>query len=311
MKFLHTAWYFFLLGFITPVLGTADTIAVPTQNDSLLLQKLIKHIQEAQQLESMLVYHSGHISLRGPFALDLSSGYKYLPPEEAKKILEQAWGNPPRPTLGMVFPDSVNPYLFDGWGVVVSYIEEGYIDDLGTYQVDPDQLLQVLKEDALARKVVRSKQGYDGYEVIGWAEPPIYDPENKVLIWAKEAKFDGALYHTLNYDVRILGRRGYISLNAVATMDQLPWVKATMYTLKNCVAFNNTDQYTAFDPDTDQTADYGLESLVTGQHHHAGGSSPFFQFIQHTWKLILIGMFGCFALATTLLYQYFPPLSKK
>ncbi|MEI9946725.1 MAG: DUF2167 domain-containing protein [Chitinophagaceae bacterium] len=61
--------------------------------------------------------------------------------------------------------------------------------------------------------------------MVGWAQPPFYDSKNKVLHWAKELQFGGEDLNTLNYDVRFLGRKGILSLNAVATIDQLPKVK--------------------------------------------------------------------------------------
>jgi uncharacterized membrane-anchored protein len=64
----------------------------------------------------------------------------------------------------------------------------------------------------------RKKRGWSELNLYGWAEKPHYDADAKKLYWAKELEFEGAPSNTLNYDVRVLGREGVLSMNAVASL---------------------------------------------------------------------------------------------
>ena len=57
---------------------------------------------------------------------------------------------------------------------------------------------------------------------------PHYDAAAHKLYWAKEIRFSDGPESTLNYDIRVLGRHGVLSLNAVAAMGQLQQIKTDM-----------------------------------------------------------------------------------
>ena len=101
-------------------------------------------------------------------------------------------------------------------------------------------------------------------ELVGWAEPPQYDATNKKLFWAKELAFGDAPEHTLNYDMRILGRRGVLILRAVAGMDQLAQIKDARSQILGMVNYNQGHRYADFNPKTDKVAAYGVAALVLG-----------------------------------------------
>lgn len=70
--------------------------------------------------------------------------------------------------------------------------------------------------------------------------------------------------HTLNYNVRVLGRRGVLVLNAVGSMDQLQAIKPAMQQVLGFVNFNEGHRYADFLPGKDRTAAYGIAGLVAG-----------------------------------------------
>ena len=53
--------------------------------------------------------------------------------------------------------------------------------------------------------------------------------------------------HTLNYDVRVLGREGVLSMNAVAGMDLLEQIRSEMRPLIEVAEFNEGYRYAEFD----------------------------------------------------------------
>ncbi|HEU0306084.1 MAG TPA: DUF2167 domain-containing protein, partial [Lysobacter sp.] len=129
---------------------------------------------------------------------------------------------------------------------------------------DYAELLQELKEADKEDNEARKAAGYGTIDLIGWAEPPHYDAASKKLYWAKELKGEGSEYNTVNYDIRVLGRRGYLSLNAVARMQELPEVKVGMQQLLPMVEFDPGARYADYDKSTDKVAAYGLAALIGG-----------------------------------------------
>ena len=76
--------------------------------------------------------------------------------------------------------------------------------------------------------------------------------------------FEGSAAHTLNYDVRVLGREGVLSMNAVASMSQLAQIRSDMRPLIEIAEFNGGHRYAEFNSKTDRMAEYGLGALIAG-----------------------------------------------
>jgi len=112
--------------------------------------------------------------------------------------------------------------------------------------------------------ILVEKNGYKSIELVGWAAPPHYDKEPHKLYWAKEIKFGGSEVNTLNYNIRVLGRRGVLILNAVASMNNFADIDKQTPQIVNMVEFNDGNRYADFNGKTDKTGAYGLAALVAG-----------------------------------------------
>jgi len=121
-----------------------------------------------------------------------------------------------------------------------------------------------MQQAARDSKGAREKQGYPAIEIVGWAAPPHYDAASNKLYWARELNFANAREHTLNYDIRVLGRGGYLSFNAVAGMHQLAMVKERMPQVLDMAEFDAGQRYADFNSSTDKIAAYGIGALVAG-----------------------------------------------
>ncbi len=203
--------------------------------------------------------------------LTLGADYSYLPAKEAQRVLSGLWNNPPDDeVLGMILP-SRDPHVLldpDSWAVVVTYTDEGYVSDEDAAKVDYDEMLKDLQRNDRDGNAERLKQGYPAVELVGWAEPPHYDSASHKLYWARDVKFsnqDGSEEgHTLNYDIRVLGRQGYLSLNAVAPIGRLAQVRADMPRLLQMTEFDDGQRYADYNASTDRLAAYGIGALVAG-----------------------------------------------
>jgi len=220
----------------------------------------------AEEFQATLNYQSGTINLGKDLATaQLPDSLAYLSPEDADLLL-QAWGNPPSPdTLGMLVPRKINLFGKDGWAVIVTYSDEGHIDDEDAADIDYDDMLEEMQSEIRESNPARVQEGYQPLELLGWAETPYYLAKNHKLYWAKSIRFGESESSTLNYNVRILGREGVLELNAVTGIENLKPVKLSMENLMEYVEFNEGQRYTDYEPGTDKLAAYGIGALVAGK----------------------------------------------
>lgn len=209
---------------------------------------------------------SGRITLPGGVAeMNLPPDFRYLDPDSTETLLVDGWGNPPgNETLGMVIPTYINPLEPAGWGVVISYSEDGYVSDADAEEIDYNSLLEDMKESSAQESEARVEAGYGSFLLKGWAEPPSYDKATHKMFWAQEFTSDNTDENSLNYNIRVLGRRGVLVLNAVAGMNQIGRIREEMPQLIAVTEFTAGNRYEEFNASTDKMAEYGLAALVAG-----------------------------------------------
>jgi uncharacterized membrane-anchored protein len=248
-------------------------------------------------------YETGDVVLPNKVAtLRLGDRYRYLDPAETERLLV-AWGNPGgADTQGAIVPSDVDPMAENGWAVILSYEEEGHIDDSDAQDIDYADLLADMKKDTAASNEERRKASFPTVDLVGWAKAPHYDATSHKLYWAKELDFEGTPIHILNYDVRLLGREGVLSMNAVAGMPQLAQIDADMVPLIKTAEFNEGFRYADFDESTDKVAAYGLGALVAGTAAaKLGLFAKIGVFLLAFKKFIFIGLFALGGLVMKLL----------
>ena len=240
--------------------------ASESQDASAAAQPVDPRLAKAQQLVASLQFQTGDVAIPEAKAhLQLGEGFRYLPKADARKVLEQLWGNPPDDKIiGLIVPTETPLLSENSWATLVTYVDDGHVSDADAAKIDYAKLLSDMKEQTQSQNEERKKGGYDAIELIGWAAPPRYDAQGKKLYWAREFAIANNSGHTLNYDIRVLGRSGYLSLNAVARMSDLPAVQSGMQRLLPMAAFDSGQRYADFNPSTDKLAAYGLAALVAG-----------------------------------------------
>jgi uncharacterized membrane-anchored protein len=242
-----------------------------------------------EEIEASLQYQTGTIQLeRGNATLNVPKGYGYLDQEQSMYVLTELWGNPEDfDVLGMLVPEGLGVLGESSWAYVIEYDEIGYVKDGDADDIDYADLLKDLQKETEQANAHRAQMGYEAVHLVGWASHPYYDKEKKVLHWAKELQFGDYDENTLNYNLRILGRKGVFVLNAVASMNELDEVKATTDAVLASVTFNNGNRYADFNPDVDEVAAWTIGGLVAGKIlAKAGILAGLLKF----WKLIAIGI---------------------
>lgn len=254
--------------------------------DSLKVEAYLKFIDSVNKA---LKFETGQIKLSNGIAqLNVPQGFKYLNAEQSQYVLNELWGNPPdNSVLGMIWPENGGPFADSSYAFVVTYDGMGYVKDGDADDMDYEKMLTESREGEAKENAERTQAGYSTIHWVGWAAKPYYDKSNKVLHWAKELEFGGKDDHTLNYDVRILGRKGVLSMNAVASMSELPLVKQDIDKVLHMAKFTEGNTYADFDSNVDEVAAYTIGGLVAGKLLLKAGA---WAFILKFGKFIIIGI---------------------
>lgn len=241
------------------------------------------------EIEASLKYQKGIIELEsGNATLTVPEGFNFLDKEQSIYVLTDLWGNPADSTIiGMLVPENGGILGAKSWAFTISFDEIGYVKDDDAESFNYDDLLADQQKEFKEYNPERVKLGYQPIELIGWASTPFYDKEKKVLHWAKELKFGTDSLNTLNYNLRILGRKGIFMLNAVATMRELPEVQNNIDKVINSVTFKKGHTYEEYIPDVDNVAAWTIGGLVAGKILTKVG---FFVLLAKFWKVIAIAV---------------------
>lgn len=218
-------------------------------------------------LEAKLKIKTGSISLGDSIGtLKVPEGFGYLNSNQTEFVLKDLWGNEDGSgTLGMLVPADKSMLDGDSWAFIITFEGMGYVKDDDADDIDYDDMLKELKEDISKENEERVKSGQDKVELIGWASKPFYDSDKKVLHWAKEIKFGDRESNTLNYNVRVLGRKGVLMLNAVSSMDRLADVKKNIDPVLSSFTYAQGQKYSDFNPGVDEVAAWTIGGLVAGK----------------------------------------------
>src|SRR5689334_4607700 len=103
-----------------------------------------------EAFESKLSYKTGKVALSGGMAtITLPPSFRFLGEQDSRKLLV-AWGNPPdasQGVLGMLVPSETSPLSEDGWAIVVSYEEDGFVNDQDARTLDYDKMLTQMQDE--------------------------------------------------------------------------------------------------------------------------------------------------------------------
>ncbi len=211
--------------------------------------------------------------------LDLPSGYRFLPKEYATKVLERNGNYHNDNLLGLIAASSES----DDWFVVVTFDEEGYIKD--DEKIDADALLSGMRDGTKEMNEERQQHGFKPLTVEGWSDPPRYDQVKHELVWALVVSDpDGK---SVNYNTRVLGRHGYVSLDLVTDPDKLAAHRSDANALLAGTGFAGCARYQDFDSKKDKVAEYGLAGLIMAGAGLGAAKLIKIGLIAKFWKVIL------------------------
>src|SRR5262249_40219784 len=130
------------------------------------------------------------------------------------RIWNELTHNPPdHNELGVLTP--IDP----DWSISFEFDDIGYVKDDEKDKLDADALLKSVREGTEEANAYRRSKHWSEITVVGWQQPPAYDQDTKRLVWSIKGRSGD--HEGVNYDTRVLGRRGVMKVKLVAGVDEL------------------------------------------------------------------------------------------
>ena len=232
--------------------------------------------------------------------IDLPSGYAFLDGKSTRAIMKASGEPTSGNELGFLRPTNAH------WSVLFEFSNVGYVKDDEKDKLDADKLLASIKRGTAEANKERVRAGNPPLEVVGWEVPPRYDAATHNLEWAIRATSEDR--PILNYNTRLLGRKGVMEVVLIVEPDALPATLPAFKELLTGYSFQSGNSYAEY-RQGDKVAKYGLAALVVGGAAVGAAKLGLFTgllvFLKKGWKLVVVGIAAVVAFFKKLLASIF------
>lgn len=222
--------------------------------------------------------------LGGMATISVPKGYRFAGKAGALRVLEITQNPAEGNELGVVIPVTKNDNDF--WYAIFEFDDTGYVDDNDRGNLDPDAILGSLQKNTDEANRSRQQRGWPSFFITGWEQRPFYNQSTNNLTWAVEGYSNdpkGGRDDSVNYSVRILGRRGAMSADLVVSPNQTQAVIPQFESLLSGFSFVPGQRYAEFRAG-DKVAKYGLTGLILGGAVVAAAKTGL---LAKFWKLLI------------------------
>ncbi len=204
--------------------------------------------------------------VQGPKTVDLGDQaqiqigqpYTFADASDSRELMEAMGNTVSNDEVGLVMPRAKD----QDWFMLFEYQPVGFVKDDDKDAIDKDAILDGIRKGTEEANEVRKRKGIPALHVQGWFEEPHYDPATHNLVWALTAKNDDGS-EVVNYNVRLLGRHGYMSVTLVDEPTKLAVSRPEIAKVLSGFSYKTGRSYAEFVPG-DKVAEYGLVALVAG-----------------------------------------------
>src|SRR2546430_14394903 len=205
----------------------------------LALATAVSQVRAAESKSKMNILKGpAKAQLESVAKIDVPVGYDFLDGKTTRALMK-AEGEPVSgQELGLLTPTN------EHWSVMFEFNEVGYVKDDEKDKLDADKLLASIKRGTAEANKERERHGNPPLEVVGWEQPPKYDPETHNLEWAIRATSGGQAI--LNYNTRLLGRKGVMEVVLIVEPEKLAETLPSFRNLLANYTFQTGQTYAAY-----------------------------------------------------------------
>ncbi|MCY6484111.1 DUF2167 domain-containing protein [Clostridium aestuarii] len=222
--------------------------------------------------------------------LNLSSEYVFANDKDTKTLMKQMDNSISGIEQGIVL--SSDPE--QDWYVLFEYDPIGYVSDNDATKINADKLLSSIKKGTEEDNKRRLTQGTPTLNILGWDEKPHYDSKTHNLVWSILASSQGE--KIVNYNVRILGRKGVTLVTLVADKGKMDKVKPHLQNIISSYSYKKGSRYTDYVKGEDKVSKVSLVTLIAGgvAASKLGLLAKILLIFKKIWILIILGIGGLF-----------------
>lgn len=248
--------------------------------------------QRIDEIEKVGWTRQGVGSLGGRAEIDIPKGYRFTGGPGTVKMMELS-GNPStRKEVGMLATEGLGPWI------IFEFDESGYVKDDEKDKINADEMLETLKEGQKQGNEYRRENGMSELEILGWVKPPSYNPKTNNLEWGTKIKSLDSGGISINYNTRLLGRKGVTEVTLVCDPEEMEHMIAEQEKILTGFRYVEGERYAEF-KEGDKVAKYGLTALVAGTGAFAAAKMGLFgklgALIAKGGKLIIVAVIALLA----------------
>lgn len=206
--------------------------------------------------------------------IKIPEGYVFADGNDTRRIMEASQNPTSGNELGFVAPAGAK------WFVIFQFDETGYVRDDEKNSLDSDAMLDSIRRATEGANKERQKRGWPTMSIVGWEQKPRYNEMTHNLEWAVKGESQGD--YVINYNTRVLGRRGVMRVTLVTDPGSLTSTLPDFKSVLSGFDFKQGQRYAEF-RQGDKMAAYGLSALVVGG---AGAVAAKTGLLKYLWKLI-------------------------
>lgn len=210
-------------------------------------------------------------------------GFMFTSSKGTQELLEMM-GNPTSGNeVGFLAPTNLT------WFVIFEFDDVGYVKDDDKDKLDADKMLKSITEGNEEGNKLREEMGSAPLKIVGWEQKPKYDELSNNLEWAIRGESEGE--PIVNYNTRLLGRKGVMQVSLVVEPDQLAATLPVFKEMLTGYSYKVGERYAEY-KDGDKMAKYGLAALITGGAAavavKTGLLGTLALFFKKAWKLVIV-----------------------
>ena len=240
---------------------------------------------QAQNSKIKLVRGPGTANLGDIGVIQVPAQYIFIDGNIVREFMK-AHGEPVSGNeLGELSPTNAD------WSIMFRWSDVGYVKDEDKSKLveQADKLLQQIKDNTEAANKYRAQAGTPPIHVIGWEVPPRYNEQTHNLEWAVKGESEGR--QILNYDTRVLGRKGVLNVKLIVAPDDFAETLPAFTNVMAGYVFQSGQSYAEY-RSGDKVAKYGLAALIVGGAAvgaaKLGLLGPLLVLFKKAWKLIIV-----------------------